>query len=79
MIPLIVTLGTDQDRARSGSRPRRHQHRQHQQDAKGTDRVWRKTDVISLTSATGSTFGLTAMFVVYMGLALVIHSSSPTP
>lgn len=32
-----------------------------------------KTDVISLTSATGSTFGLTAMFVVYMGLALVIH------
>ncbi|AQS63428.1 Ribose import permease protein RbsC [Rhizobium rhizogenes] len=32
-----------------------------------------KTDVISLTSATGSTFGLTAMFLVYLGLAFVIH------
>ncbi|MEJ5081354.1 MULTISPECIES: ABC transporter permease [unclassified Ochrobactrum] len=32
-----------------------------------------KTDVISLTSATGTTFGLTAMFVVYLAIALMIH------
>jgi simple sugar transport system permease protein len=32
-----------------------------------------KTDVISLTSASGTTFGLTAMFLVYLALALLIH------
>lgn len=32
-----------------------------------------KTDVISLTSASGTTFGLTAMFLVYLVLALLIH------
>ena len=32
-----------------------------------------KTDVISLTSASGTAFGLTAMFIVYLVLALLIH------
>jgi len=32
-----------------------------------------KTDVVSLTSASGTTFGLTAMFFVYLVLALFIH------
>jgi simple sugar transport system permease protein len=32
-----------------------------------------KTDVISLTSASGTAFGLTAMFLVYLVLALLIH------
>ncbi|MBB4094407.1 ABC transporter permease [Brucella pecoris] len=32
-----------------------------------------KTDVISLTSASGTAFGLTAMFLVYLALALLIH------
>jgi simple sugar transport system permease protein len=32
-----------------------------------------KTDVISLTSASGTAFGLTAMFLVYLTLALLIH------
>lgn len=32
-----------------------------------------KTDVISLTSTTGTTFGLTAMFLVYLTIALLIH------
>ncbi|OYR19307.1 ABC transporter permease [Brucella thiophenivorans] len=32
-----------------------------------------KTDVVSLTSATGTTFGLTAMFLVYLTIALLIH------
>lgn len=32
-----------------------------------------KTDVISLTTATGTNFGLTAMFLVYLGLALAVH------
>jgi len=32
-----------------------------------------KIDVIALTSSTGAAFGLTAMFLVYLALALLIH------
>ncbi len=32
-----------------------------------------KTDIVSMTSATGTNFGLTAMVLVYLGIALFIH------
>lgn len=32
-----------------------------------------RSDIVTLTNAQGATFGLTAMVVVYLGLALVIH------
>lgn len=32
-----------------------------------------KTNVVSLTSAGGMTYGLTAMFLIYLGLAVLVH------